>query len=776
MRNILTVILLFLLSFPALSVNDNGNTLGWKTYLSYNNTDCVEESADQVFVVAEGALYTYGKEDNSIKQYYKGNGLSDTDIQSISYNKQTKSLLIVYKNCNIDILEEGSVKNIPYLYTTTSLRDKSLNSVMIYNEYAYLSIQSGIVVVNMDKKEITDTYNLSKNITSCAIFNNNIYASTKEGQKSTVIYASLNDNLLDGSNWKTYSIPGFSSENSIDKISSFKNKLFYLSQNKGIYYESNETTVPLVSNTQMNNMKIVEEKLACMATSQVYIFTDTKTFDQINNLSIKDIGTYQTDKYWIAEGSKGLRSIQRKGANQFEAINEAIILDGPYSNSSYDIVSKNDKIYIIPGGKSLTGDNSFNKAGSVMIYDYEKWSVLEPSVVQNKLNTWPKDYTSIVVTKNDTEKEIIYVSSFGYGLFQFIDREPSAVYNKTNSPLENAHGNEGFYCRVDGLAFDKEGNLWMTNSEVSKAIKILDKEGKWHSLSVESLNGKYTINDILVTSNNDKWINISRPTSQACLTVVTNSNSLDEATSYEFKNFIDTDNNDFSPNNYTCMAEDKNGYIWIGTNKGAIYLTNPKLATTENNQSMRCTRVKLINEEGIPYYFLDNTIITTIKVDNGNRKWIGTDGSGVYVLSEDNQEIVHQFNTSNSPLLSDKIYSIEINENTGEVFIGSDKGLVSYKGEATKGKDDYSDVYAYPNPVRPEYRDKVTITGLMDNSIVKITDLNGNLVYQTKSLGGQAIWNCRNTKGVRVASGVYLVLSATEDSKESIVTKIAVIK
>jgi ligand-binding sensor domain-containing protein len=166
--------------------------------------------------------------------------------------------------------------------------------------------------------------------------------------------------------------------------------------------------------------------------------------------------------------------------------------------------------------------------------------------------------------------------------------------------------------------------------------------------------------EILVTSNNDKWINISRPANQACLTVVTNSSSLDEATSYEFKNFIDTDGNDFSPNNYTCMAEDKNGYIWIGTNKGAIYLTNPKLATTENNQSIRCTRIKLINEEGTPYYFLDNTIITTIKVDNGNRKWIGTDGNGVYVLSEDNQEIVHQFNTSNSPLLSDKIYSIEI--------------------------------------------------------------------------------------------------------------------
>ena len=772
MRNILTIILLFILSFPALAADDN--TLGWKTYLSYNNTDYVEESADQVFVVAEGALYTYGKEDNSIKQYYKGNGLNDTDIQFISYNKQTKYLLIIYQNCNIDIWEEGSVKNIPYLYTTTSLRDKAVNSVMIYNEYAYISIKSGIVVVNMEKKEITDTYNLSMNITSCAILNNHIYASTTES--SGILYASLKDNLLDKSNWKPYTIPGFPADNSVDKVVLFKNQLFYLAKNKGVYYESNGTTVPLASNNSISNIKVTGEKLACIAASQIYLFTDTKAFDQINNLPIKDISTYQTDKYWIAEGNKGLRSIKRTGTNQFEAVNEAIVLDGPYTNSPYDIQIKNDKVYLIPGGKSLTGDNHFDKAGSVMIYDYDKWTVLEPSAVQNKLNVWPKDYTSIVVTTNDAGEEIIYTSSFGYGVVQYIDREPTMVYNRANSPLENANDNPGFYCRVDGLALDKDENLWMTNSEVNKAIKILDKDGKWHSLSVESLNGKYTINDILITSNNDKWINISRPTSQVRLTVIANSNSLDEAASYKFENLTDTDGNDFSPSNYTCMAEDKDGYVWVGTNKGAIYFTNPKLATSENNQSMRCTRVKLINEEGTPYYFLDNVMITTIKVDNGNRKWIGTDGNGVYVLSEDNQEVVHQFNTSNSPLLSDNIYSIDINGKTGEVFIGTDKGLNSYKGEATEGRSDYSDVYAYPNPVRPEHRDKVTITGLMDNSIVKITDLNGNLIYQTKSLGGQVIWNCRNAKGVRVASGIYLVLSATEDSKESVVTKIAVIK
>ena len=176
MRHILTIILFSFFSFTVLAANFN--TTGWKTYLSYNNTNSVEESNDQVFVVAEGSLYTYGKDDNSIKQYYKGNGLNDNTISLIRYNKQTKSLLIIYDNSNIDILEGGVATNLPYLSTSTSIRDKQINSVLVHDEYAYLSTAFGIVVVNMAKKEIKDTYKLSLNITSCAIQNGNIYAST----------------------------------------------------------------------------------------------------------------------------------------------------------------------------------------------------------------------------------------------------------------------------------------------------------------------------------------------------------------------------------------------------------------------------------------------------------------------------------------------------------------------------------------------------------------------------------------------------------------------
>ena len=771
-----SVCLFSFFSFTVLAANFN--TTGWKTYLSYNNTNSVEESNDQVFVVAEGSLYTYGKDDNSIKQYYKGNGLNDNTISLIRYNKQTKSLLIIYDNSNIDILEGGVATNLPYLSTSTSIRDKQINSVLVHDEYAYLSTAFGIVVVNMAKKEIKDTYKLSLNITSCAIQNGNIYASTtnKAEVSSGIIYASLKENLLDKANWKPYGLSNLSDSHTISAIASFKNTLFYLVSQQGIFYENNGELSRIINSSTLKYMKVIGEKLACIDNSRVFIVSDTQKFDQIN-LSINDISTYQTDKYWIAEGSKGLRSIQRKGSNSFEALNEPIILDGPYSNSAFDIVCKNDKVYMIIGGKDLLNGKRFDKGGYILTYDYDKWSFIDPKEAQKKLNLPrnPRDYTSIAVTTDDSNDEIVYASSMGDGVIQYKNGTPVQSYNEKNAFKETAGGYGSGYCYIDGLAFDKNGNLWMTSSEVNHAVLVLDKAGAWHRLDIEQLRGVYTINDILITSTNDKWIYVPRNTPK--LVMIPNSESLDEVSSYEFTTLIDTDGKELTPSNYTCVAEDKDGYIWVGTNRGAVYFTKPRISSAEDKAATRCTRVKYTNEEtGNLAYFLDNVVVTTLKVDAGNRKWIGTKGNGVYVLDNDNETIVYQFNTTNSPLLSDNIYDIEINDKTGEVFIGTDKGLNSYQGEASEGKSDYSEIYAYPNPVRPEHMDKVTNVGLMDNSNVKITYLNGNIIYQTNSLGGQAIWNCRSASGSRVATGVYLVLASTEEASESVVTKIIVVK
>ena len=702
MRHILTIILFSFFSFTVLAANFN--TTGWKTYLSYNNTNSVEESNDQVFVVAEGSLYTYGKEDNSIKQYYKGNGLNDNTISLIRYNKQTKSLLIIYDNSNIDILEGGVATNLPYLSTSTSIRDKQINSVLVHDEYAYLSTAFGIVVINMAKKEIKDTYKLSLNITSCAIQNGNIYASTtnKAEVSSGIIYASLKENLLDKANWKPYGLSNLSDSHTISAIASFKNTLFYLVSQQGIFYENNGELSRIINSSTLKYMKVIGEKLACIDNSRVFIVSDTQKFDQIN-LSINDISTYQADKYWIAEGSKGLRSIQRKGSNSFEALNEPIILDGPYSNSAFDIVCKNDKVYMIIGGKDLLNGKRFDKGGYILTYDYDKWSFIDPKEAQKKLNLPrnPRDYTSIAVTTDDSNDEIVYASSMGDGVIQYKNGTPVQSYNEKNAFKETAGGYGSGYCYIDGLAFDKNGNLWMTSSEVNHAVLVLDKAGAWHRLDIEQLRGVYTINDILITSTNDKWIYVPRNTPK--LVMIPNSESLDEVSSYEFTTLIDTDGKELTPSNYTCVAEDKDGYIWVGTNRGAVYFTKPRISSAEDKAATRCTRVKYTNEEtGNLAYFLDNVVVTTLKVDAGNRKWIGTKGNGVYVLDNDNETIVYQFNTTNSPLLSDNIYDIEINDKTGEVFIGTDKGLNSYQGEASVGKSDYSEIYAYPNPVRPD--------------------------------------------------------------------------
>ena len=773
----------FIIAFVSMifSIQAENKMSGWKYYLSYSSTNSVEESTDLVYVVANGSLFSYGKEDNSINQYLKGQELNDNDITFIRYNKTSESLLIVYSNYNIDILEKSTVKNISFLKTNTNFKNKTINNITIHNELAYLSTAFGIVVINMEKKEIKETYNLGINITSCAILGDHIYASTTNTQQisTSILYAPLNENLLDKGIWKTYPSKFFSPSTVATKIVTFQDRLIFFVRYHGIYYENNHAITALVHNNQIQDIKMVGDRLGCIAPNNLYLYSNLKDKEEISNITLKDISTYQTDLYWIAEKDKGLRSIKRKGTNNFEPQNEPIILDGPQMNSPYKMVCKNNKVYIIPGGIALTAPERFNNAGTIMIYDYDKWSYIDYTTVKDKFKIRPRDYTSIAIKTDPANgDEHIYTTSQGDGLIHYINGEAVNLFDEKNSPIENALVSTHRYYNTNGAAFDKDGNLWVANSEADKAIKIIDKEGKWHALAISSLAHLYNIHEIFITSYGDKWINVPRPADQARLVVLSNRNgSLDEVKEYAYKSFIDTDGNGIYPQVYSSIAEDKEQKVWVGTDKGVIYFVNPKVLASENKESIRCNRVKLINEETeTPYYFLDNILVTTLKIDCGNQKWIGTEGNGVYVLSADNQSVVHQFNTSNSPLPSDNIYDIEINNETGEVFIGTDKGLVSYKGEATEGQENYSNVYAYPNPVRPEYNDKVTITGLMDNSMVKITDLNGNLIYQTRSYGGQISWNCRNTKGSRVATGVYLVLSATEDAKESVVTKIAVIK
>lgn len=754
----------------------------WNTYLSYYSTNLVAEGNNHVFGVANGSLYSYNKEDNSISYYSKQTGLSDNDINNVAFNPTTNTLLITYSiSGNIDLLSDKGIYNLPYLMNNSNIQDKTINSIFIYNEYAYLSTNFGIMLINIDKRDITDTYKLNKKVYSVCIKDEYIYAATESG----VIRAKLDSNLLDHNNWSAYSLnTSIFNSNNIRKIVLFQNNLCFFVQNSGIYYQSNGQINIISQNNQLKNLLVRNEKLITYTGSTLYIYSNFTTKDAINVENINDVTSGKdANTFWIATGINGIKGI-KKSNEQYTTIleNTNNELYSPKRNYNYFMTIENNQLYIVGGGRN---SDRLNIPGTLMIYNGNEWFNLDENEVNKEVNKqFPennfifttKDYTGIAVDPKDPTH--YFVSAYGEGVLEFRENKFVKLYNHTNStisPALNKTTEQQFtYNRIGSLTFDKEGNLWMTNCEIDDgSIKVLKADGTWISLIHDKLNHAYQADKILIASNNRKWINSPSPIG---IFVLDDKGTIDDVSDDEFDSFTIFKNNNESIEaaGFYCVTEDKNGQIWIGTNRGPVYCLNSKAEISKLQFSRVIRPLEDGNGEG--YAFLDGEQINAIAVDGGNRKWIGTQSSGVFLVSEDGMETISNFTTANSPLPSNQVNTLAINQQTGEVFIGTEKGLVSYMGDATEGSEDYSDIYAYPNPVRPEQNDRVTIVGLMNDSNVKITDLKGNIIYQGKSVGGTFTWDCRRKGGGRVATGIYLVLSATPEAKESVVTKIMVVK
>ena len=386
-----------------------------------------------------------------------------------------------------------------------------------------------------------------------------------------------------------------------------------------------------------------------------------------------------------------------------------------------------------------------------------------------------RDFLDIAVDPDDANH--YFVSSFGEGVIEIKDNAFVQLYNHKNTPLRPALETEQeHYVRVGGICFDKNKNLWMTNCSAPNGIVVRTVDGTWKSLFFKGVSNATFIGRIMITSKGHKWVNVPRGNTGI---LVFDDNGTPTEPSDDKSNFFGTLKNArgeaLNLNNIYCMAEDLNGGIWLGTDQGPIICSAPENAIKDPKNFFGSMIVRP-NDDGSNGLFLSSEQINAIAVDGGNRKWIGTGSSGIFLINPTGTETIEHFTADNSPLLSDNILSIAIDHKTGEVFIGTDKGIISYLGTATEARSNYSDVYAFPNPVRPDFDGSVTITGLMADSNIKITDLNGNLIYQTKSAGGQATWNGRSHNGRRVAAGIYLVLASTPQGAESVVTKIAVVQ
>nr|WP_320037030.1 two-component regulator propeller domain-containing protein [uncultured Bacteroides sp.] len=761
-------IIFSLLYFLITSVTSAQMAIGeWQAHLAYNNVTQTAPAGNLIYAVSDGALFSYNTEDQSISLFNKVNLLSDTGISYIKYSSIHNTLIIVYKNSNIDLFTNESIYNIPDFMNKTMSQDKTLNSINIVGDYAYFSTNFGILILNLKKKEITNTYVLNKKVYSSVVKDNVIYAATADGLYS----GKLTDNLLDANNWVLSNAIAF------NQLAIFDNKIIGNQPKNGIYsFDNNSLELTSIIGGNFSYMEVFDNKLIAGNGNSIAIFDHFNSVkymdldDNFNHLSyIKS-----NDLYWGSNGNKGLNGYKLNN-NKLEKTVSSIIPESPKRNLPYYMTFTNNRLLICGGGMDY---DRLNNPGTIMMMEDNKWYNFQEEGIKEVTGLDYKDITSVIQDPNNPEHH--FASSGGEGVYEFMNRKLVKLYSINNSTLQTIFPNESYklnYVRTNGLQYDKNHNLWVLNSYVDSVINVLKDDGKWISFYHPELIGKPTFERIIFDKRGWAWITSMRyePGVFCFNTNGTLEDTSDDKTKF-IGSFINQDGTNLGRLKILSIVEDKDGAIWIGTEKGPIVIYNP---TNFFDDDFYCTQIKVPRNDGtnLADFLLSNERINAICIDGGNRKWIGTESNGIFLLSEDGLETIHHFTTENSPLLSNKIQSLALNPKIGELFIGTDQGLISYMSDATEGENTFSETaHAFPNPVKPDYTGLITITGLIRDSNVKITDINGNLIFAGNSVGGQFTWNGRNSKGRKVASGVYLVLAADVEGKEGIATKILIIK
>ena len=670
-------------------------TIGtWKAYLAYHDVTEIETAGNIMYVLASDGLYTYNKDDNSLQTFDKTNGLSDCAIAHIAWNSQAKRLVIVYKNANIDMMDEkGNVYNLSDYYTKAMTEDKTVYSIDNFGAYAYLSTAFGVMKVNVKDIEISDTYNLGFRVDYTYLEGDYIYAASS----SRGLYRGLQtDNLLDKNNW--------------ERVGD------YTSRNKTIDPEGKELV-------------------------------------------------------------------------------ETLLPGGPKYNNFGFMRLINGKLYTCDGGSAPA-------CIQILDIDKDEWQIYNDEDIKEKTGLKFEDIYCVDVDPLD-EKHVFAGSR--KGLYEFYDGEFVNHYNDKNSIIETAFAYnpetgkaDREYEIISGLKYDTEGNLWMINAygadqslikyTTNKTFESFDKQDlkRWNDKKFvwneeknkwEEKNWLRTCTDlreIFTDSKGRMWFGNNSWTAQI---VYSYDYKNDKLTTYDY--FVNQDGKVLDTNSglwaFSCVVEDLDGNIWLGANMGPLVLEPSQI----DAEDPVVTQVKVPRNDGTNYadYLLDGVNISAIAIDGAGRKWFGTPGNGVYLISRDNYTQLQHFTQENSGLLSDNIESIAINNDTGEVFFGTSNGLCSYMSDVIAPSESMSknSVWAYPNPVRPDYTGPITITGLTYNADVKIVTTNGVLVAKGRSNGGIFVWDGNDLKGKRVASGIYMVETATETGGKGTVCKVAIV-
>jgi hypothetical protein len=732
----------------------------WRTHLPYKYAELVETTDDRVFCSTTGGLFYYKLDDNLVEKISKVDGLSDNGVSAMRWSSEQETIILAYENSNLDIIRNGIVVNIPDIMKKQITGDKSIYDIFYIDTRAYLSTGFGIVVLNLEKDEISETYLIgdqgqSLKVNQVTTDGTYLFAATDQGIRRGLLSDPF---LVDFNAWELIlDIPNYTGK--FSGIAFYNNYLFTSLEDPAeeqdqVYYSNGSgwSAYPYFTGDLCYELLDQGNYLSLVDDTAVHLINDDLlVVQQLFSDKPRSAALDIHGDLWLADYGDGLMTNQGGGS-------WAITPDGPYSTSVADIESSGGVVHAVVGGITASWNNLWN-AATLETFQEEDWSWT---------HSWDdRDLINLAVDPDDPSH--VFAGAWGSGVLEFHGKE-FTTYNENNSSLQNLIPGQPF-IRVGGVALDPQGNLWVTNTGVAEPISVLKTDGTWLSFRVDNLISEYgALGDILVSSAGHKWVIVPRGNG---LFAMDDNMTIDDASDdiYEKVSVVDKFGKVITNDVYS-FAEDHDGNLWLGTNQGVLVMYSPYRLFTDG--SVYAQEILIPRNDGSGYAdpLLGTQVVTSIEVDGANRKWLGTQGGGAYLVSEDGLEELAHFTASNSPLLSDVIMDIEVEGSSGEVFFGTEKGIISYKGDALQGASAYSQVVVYPNPVRDTYDGPVAIKGLLENTTVKIADMSGNLVFETESLGGQAIWDGTNFNGERVATGVYMIYLSSADGSLSHVTKL----
>ena len=752
----------------------------WEDFYSYNNVKDFIKVDSKIYAVTDNAIFIYDTSNQEIKKLSSVHGLSGKTTTSIHYSEASQRLVIGYQTGLLEIVDaDGRITIANDIERLTITGEKEIKSITEFNNKLYLSTPFAVVVYDIENLQFGDTYFIGNNsapitINQIAIFNNLIYAATKIGIFTADVNAT---NLIDFNSWNQ---PQGEFSGNFTSIEIFNNQL-YTAKDNGFYKVSTPTTLQTIGffTNEVLSLKASSEYITVTTQSIAYIYNTSINQEVIANTTTEFnylLHTAFAENNTIYLGTQQFGILKRSFTNSIEHIE--IHPQGPTSNDIFSITAKNNNLWVVYGGY----DGAFTplqRSLGFSHYNGEDW-------INTPFNpVFPaRDLVHVTIDPNEENK--VYISSWGQtdsqnlnatgGILVVENDEITTFLNHTNSGLEDLAPNNPNYhsIRINGTAFDNRGNLWVANAWINKKLKKLSTNGTWSEfdLSTITTDEAFGLTELIIDRTGSIWIGTRR-----------NGVYVYNETGDRKRALITEATKGSLPDpNTRSLVVDRNNRIWIGTKKGLVIFSNTGGIF---DADIYDAAPIIIDDDGIPKKLLGDQPVNTIAIDGADNKWFGTDTGGALATNPSGRETLFNFNKDNSPLPSNRIVKIKVDNTNGKVYFATDKGMVAFNNNVAPFGDELGEVYAYPNPVKKEHS-FVTIDGrngthLPRGTNVKILDASGRLVHETNVIegqelkGGKVIWNKTNLAGSKVASGIYIVLLTLPDKSETSMTKIAII-